>query len=394
MVESALPVFSAQQFKNNYVIRKEIGSGNFGRVYSAYSKLKHEFYAIKVFPESNLKGESDIPRFQREIDAMAYFKSDNIVSLHDFFWDNENFYLVMDYCPEGDLHQYISKNGKMDEPLAAVIFEKILCAVAYCHSYSIAHRDLKPENILISDFPKIKVSDFSLCGLISDTKLMETFCGSPYYVAPECLSKVKYDGRLSDVWSLGVVLFAMVTGERLWDTKNSVTMINQILQAKYELPEYLSPQCKNIINSMLKVNPNDRASLQNLLDDPWLKFSKWSNVKSSSSLEMQLSKLRLQNPMTLDKISSVGSRRSHASDHGIISPFESSDNESNIEEPINLSSLKNSFHMKTLSSSLTKIETSDKKIRRYVPSSSLSSSKPKIVIPRVKTLFSPIKEIE
>ena len=125
----------------------------------------------------------------------------------------------------GELFDYIVDHDKLDEPTAAIVFQQIVDAIAYCHSFGVAHRDLKPENVLIIKFPHVKIADFGLCGYISAQQMMKTFCGSPCYCSPECLSKLDYDGRKSDIWSLGVLLYTMVTGQIPWNIMNTKMII-------------------------------------------------------------------------------------------------------------------------------------------------------------------------
>jgi serine/threonine protein kinase len=115
---------------------------------------------------------------------MAFLRHGRLVALQDFFWDETNFYLIMDLCEGGLLFDYITEHGKLDEDVAAVVFQQILSAIGHCYSCEVAHRDLKPENVLIVEWPQVKVSDFGLCGFISDEELMKTFCESPAYCAP------------------------------------------------------------------------------------------------------------------------------------------------------------------------------------------------------------------
>jgi serine/threonine protein kinase len=172
-------------------LQDPLGSGAFSVVVKALNTEANLVSACKIVPKNRISEEGDRDRFQREINAMAFLKHDNIVTLYDFFSDDLNFYLFLDFCPGGELFQYIVKNDKIQEPLAAYLFEQIASAIAYCHSLGIAHRDLKPENVLIARFPKIKVSDFGLCGFISAQDMMPTFIGSPCYCAPECLSRIQ-----------------------------------------------------------------------------------------------------------------------------------------------------------------------------------------------------------
>ena len=152
---------------------QELGSGAFSTVYKVESSDDDR--------KSNMANDEDIDRFQRELDSMAYLRHPNIVQLHDFFSDADNFYLVLDYCAHGELYDYMVKNGKIQEPTAALLMQQTISAIAYCHSCGVAHRDLKPQNILIDKFPAIKVSDFGLCGYIEDRKLMQTLTVSEQF---------------------------------------------------------------------------------------------------------------------------------------------------------------------------------------------------------------------
>ena len=298
-----------------YTLNDQIGFGAFSEVYKATDTLSGERYAVKILPKAALIDAKDQERFQREVNAMAFLKHPNVVSLKDFLWDDDNFYLVMDLCEGRELLNYLQKNKKCDEPMAALIMKQVLHAVAYCHSFGVAHRDLKPENILFTVFPTVKVSDFGLCGYIRESSLMESFCGSACYCAPECLSKVSYDGRFADVWSLGVILFYMVTGQQPWSISNSSLMIRQIMKASYNLPKTLSDECRDLIEAMLKVNPQDRITMEEILKHPWLDCA-------GDKVELKMPERQEMTLEELSEMSAKDSRKSSAADFGIVSPFE------------------------------------------------------------------------
>jgi serine/threonine protein kinase len=304
---------------NGYIIGQELGHGAFSHVCRCTKADDGSIYACKVFPKANLSCPGDHERFQREINTMAFLRHESLVSLYDFFWDETNFYLITDLCSGGELFQYIIAHEKLDESVAANVFRQIASGIAHCHSASVAHRDLKPENILITKFPQIKVADFGLCGFISETQLMRTFCGSPCYCSPECLSKVQYDGRKSDVWSLGVILFAMVTGQLPWNVSNTSHMLRQILRANFQMPAYLSAPCKDLITSMLRALPADRISMEKILDHPWLK-NRGSGRKANSGRVSSLPPLPSRSIEDLAaEATADGSGRAEI---GIISPFD------------------------------------------------------------------------
>ncbi|OHT16181.1 CAMK family protein kinase [Tritrichomonas foetus] len=320
---------------NNYEILDELGHGAFSTVCKCINTTTRAQYACKIFPKNNLLDEGDRERFQREINTMAYLRHDNLVSMYDFFWDDLNFYLIIDFCPGGELFDYIVKHDKLNEPDAALIFQQIASAIAYSHSFGVAHRDLKPENVLISKFPKIKVSDFGLCGFISNEKMMKTFCGSPCYCAPECLSRIQYDGRLSDIWSLGVILFAMVTGEHPWNISNTSIMLRQILKGSFTVPSFVSPKCKELIVGMIRVDPHQRFTMDQILSHPWMKSATKSKIAFSAGIKIEAPKMPQLQTISLQEISEASARSSKLQDSGIFSPFQGGENDEGMGNSIN-----------------------------------------------------------
>lgn len=371
-----------------YKFGDALGNGTFSTVYQATKIDTNQIYAIKVFPKSNLQGPEDEQRFQREINAMAYLKYINLVAMHDFFWDEDSFYMVVDYCEGGELFDYIIDHGKLNEPIAALIFKQIVGAISYCHSFGVAHRDLKPENILFSKFPTIKVTDFGLCGYISQEKLMQTFCGSPCYCAPECLSRVQYDGRLADIWSLGVILYSMITGEHPWNVFNTSIMLKQIMAGEYRLPDYLSSEVKDLITSLMQLKPQDRIPISEVLKHPWISFADWALVSPPKDLDLAIS-LIVPQPLTLEQISSSSSQSGRLSDHGIVSPFVSNSSDTNNTDEEDTISLK-SFNslsqgrLTCLSSSLGKLPTKPLTRRKRSLMSISSRGSPQILVPQVR----------
>ena len=325
-----------------YTLTNALGHGAYSTVCKAFNKQNRRNFAIKIFPKTNLREPGEAEHFQREINSMACLRHDNLVALYDFFWDDNNFYMVLDYCPGGELFNYIVEHDKMDEPVAALVFKQIASAVSFCHQRGVAHRDLKPENVLIDRFPHVKVSDFGLCGFIDNSQLMKTFCGSPAYCAPECLQKVQYDGRLSDVWSLGTILFSMVTGDNPWNYSNTAQMIQQILQANYTVPDYVSESCKDLIQGMLRVNPDDRLSVEDILDHPWLECASEAKIKMPPK-PREIQGANLLPPLKdlpMNDINKLMMENSKNNDSGIYSPFDSIGNEGGEEEEAQLISLK------------------------------------------------------
>lgn len=267
---SISPQFTCPKQIGIYLLEQVIGSGAFACVYLAV--CKGEQFALKIITKSLITKPDDQIRLQREIDSTSLLRHPNIVGLHDFFQDDLYYYLVLDYCPGGNLACYLEKNPKLREVQAAHIFKQMVSAINYCHQHGVAHRDLKPANILITHFPDIKIGDFGLCGYIHDDVKMKTFCGSPCYTAPECLSEIQYDGHLSDVWSLGVILFEMTTGTYPWHINNIPKMVQEITKAQYKIPNDISPALTDLIHGILRVRPSDRLKCDEILNMPWMRL--------------------------------------------------------------------------------------------------------------------------
>jgi serine/threonine protein kinase len=256
----------------SYVIGKELGHGAFARVFKATNQTTNEQFALKIIP---LRPNDPLP-FRQEVSIMAYLDHPNLVSLKETFTDDNFLYLALDLCEGGDLFKYIVDQGPLDEPTCALIFTQVVSAIAHCHASGIAHRDLKPENILITTFPCVKITDFGLAGIALDGQLSSVFCGSACYLAPECHCKIAYDGKKADIWSLGVLLFALATGNFPWPITHRSTMIRQILRGDYSFPDAMSAECRSLAGGMLQVNPNCRLGMAQILEHPFLKLAEQS----------------------------------------------------------------------------------------------------------------------
>ena len=270
------PVFELPKIVDEYELVELLGKGSFSHVYKAWNIHQNsdsEYVGIKVISKKNLNQDGDTERLHREVDAMNSLSHENIVRLYKFFNDKDYYYLVMDLCQGGTVYSYISAGNHLREPQAATIFLQIVEAIDYCHSHNIAHRDLKLQNILFTTFPSIKVSDFGLCSYINNDTKMSTFCGSPCYSAPECINHIDYDGKLADIWSLGVILFELVTSSHPWNIENVGQMVQQITNAQYTIPAYVTSACADLIESMLKVKCEERIDIESIMIHPWMKIA-------------------------------------------------------------------------------------------------------------------------
>ena len=183
-------------------------------------------------------------------------------------------FMVVEYVRGGELFAKVAK-GKMKEGVARKYFQQLISAVDFCHSRGVTHRDLKPENLLLDENEDLKVSDFGLSALPDQRRsdgMLLTPCGTPAYVAPEVLKKIGYDGSKADIWSCGVILFALLCGYLPFQGENVMRIYSKSFKADYALPEWISPGAKNLISNLLVVDPEKRFSIPDIMKDPWFQI--------------------------------------------------------------------------------------------------------------------------
>lgn len=176
--------------------------------------------------------------------------------------------MVLEYAG-GELFDYLVKNGKMPEDKARRFFQQIVCAVEYCHRHKIVHRDLKPENLLLDAELNVKIADFGLSNIMTDGNFLKTSCGSPNYAAPEVISGKLYAGPEVDVWSCGVILYVLLVGRLPFDDDFIPALFKKIAAGAFTMPNYISTGAKQIINKMLRVNPVQRITVQEIRQNQW-----------------------------------------------------------------------------------------------------------------------------
>uniref|UniRef100_A0A3Q2Z912 Maternal embryonic leucine zipper kinase n=1 Tax=Kryptolebias marmoratus TaxID=37003 RepID=A0A3Q2Z912_KRYMA len=253
-----------------YEVYETIGSGGFAKVKLGRHILTGEKVAIKIMNKKDLG--DDLPRVKLEIEAMKNLSHQHICRLYHVIETSSQIFMVLEYCPGGELFDYIIAKDRLSEQETRVFFRQIVSAMAYVHSQGYAHRDLKPENLLIDEDHNLKLIDFGLCakpkgGLGYELK---TCCGSPAYAAPELIQGKAYIGSEADVWSMGVLLFALLCGYLPFDDDNCMVLYRKITRGKYDNPQWLSPGSILLLNQMMQVDPKRRLTVRHLLDHPWV----------------------------------------------------------------------------------------------------------------------------
>ncbi|OHT09565.1 CAMK family protein kinase [Tritrichomonas foetus] len=254
-----------------YQMRGTVGDGAFSVVKLAMHIESKKYYACKIVPKARISTDNLRERFEIEIHVNQQLRHPGIVALYDLMKDDNNYYLIMEFCPNGELFQYIVDRTHLKEEEAKPLIRQVLETLQYIHSMNISHRDLKPENLLIDQFGRIKFSDFGLSRFIPESGLVDTPCGSPCYASPECISGRPYNGKTTDVWSCGVILYAMLTGQLPWTKRNQTQLFAQIKKGEYVIPNFLSDNCRNFIKGLMTVDIVERLTIEQALEHPWLK---------------------------------------------------------------------------------------------------------------------------
>ncbi|XP_072260640.1 maternal embryonic leucine zipper kinase [Pyxicephalus adspersus] len=259
-----------EELLKHYDLHETIGTGGFAKVKLATHLLTGEKVAVKIMDKDSLG--DDLPRVKTEIDAMKNLSHQHVCRLYHVIETPKKIFMVLEYCPGGELFDYIIAKDRLSEEEARVFFRQIVSAVAYIHSQGYAHRDLKPENLLIDEDQNLKLIDFGLCAKPKggmDYHLM-TCCGSPAYAAPELIQGKAYIGSEADIWSMGVLMYALMCGYLPFDDDNVMVLYKKIMRGKYDIPRWLSPGSVLLLSQMLQVDPKKRISVKHLLNHPWL----------------------------------------------------------------------------------------------------------------------------
>ena len=280
--------------EKKYKIKKLLGEGSFGRVFLAQNIITSELIAMKQIPKTSedLLSDSEIIN---EIEILKNLDHPDIVRIMEFYNTEDNYYIINEYCPGGELFEQI--NYQFSETQIAVMFRQILSGLAYLHSKNIIHRDLKLENILIKEIEKsretkedlfvLKIIDFGTAKIFDKNKKIKTIVGSSYYIAPEVINK-KYN-RECDLWSAGVILYMFIVGHAPFDGKTDKEIMEQVKKGNFLRNEdrwlNASKEVKDLINKLLIYEPEKRLTAMEALKHPWFKVTKSNMLYNNISKE-------------------------------------------------------------------------------------------------------------
>ena len=258
-----------------FIIKDKLGEGAFGSVRLGINKQTGEKVAIKILEKNKLSRYQDKIRLEREIDILKKLKHPNIVQLYGVIETERQILLIMEYIKGQELYQYILLKKKLSEEESCLYFQQIISGIEYLQKLKISHRDIKSENILIEQNTKnIKIIDFGLSNIYGnkENEILTTACGSPFYAAPEMLKGETYKGSTVDIWSIGVVLYAMICGFLPFEGNDNSELYKKIIDGKYSIPSHVSNNCRDLLHQMLITNPKKRINIQQIKKQQWVKL--------------------------------------------------------------------------------------------------------------------------
>ncbi|KAL7297906.1 hypothetical protein TKK_0008926 [Trichogramma kaykai] len=253
----------------HYMLGATLGVGTFGKVKIGEHLLTKHKVAVKILNRQKIKSLDVVGKIRREIQNLKLFRHPHIIKLYQVISTPTDIFMIMEYVSGGELFDYIVRHGRLKEHEARRFFQQIISGVDYCHRHMIVHRDLKPENLLLDHNLHVKIADFGLSNMMMDGEFLRTSCGSPNYAAPEVISGKLYAGPEVDIWSCGVILYALLCGTLPFDDEHVPTLFRKIKNGVFPIPEHLNKSVVNLLCHMLQVDPIKRASIEDIKKHDW-----------------------------------------------------------------------------------------------------------------------------
>lgn len=254
----------------DFSLEHTIGRGTFGKVKRARHLPTGHHAAVKILQKAKMVNKKDLLRLQREREILRQVSHPNILQLYQLDESPKSYYIVTELVEGEELFQKINRLGRLSEEMAAVYFVQLLDAELYLWRRGICHRDIKPENIIVKD-DRLKLIDFGLSNYCRRGQRLHTSCGSPCYAAPEMMNEKQYDAEKTEVWALGVTLYAMLTGRLPFEHSNTQKLYKMMESSQYEEIPDVSSSLRSLVRAMIEVRPECRIGLQEIAEHVWVK---------------------------------------------------------------------------------------------------------------------------
>ncbi|KAH8109432.1 Pkinase-domain-containing protein [Phellopilus nigrolimitatus] len=366
----------------NYTLGKVIGEGTYGKVRLGTHRLTSVRVAIKQIP----KGMS--AALTREIHHHRRLHHPHVTKLYEVIATESSIWLVTELCSGGELFDYLAEKGRLSEDESRPIFGQLCLAVGYIHEKGVVHRDLKLENVLLDERCRVKLGDFGFTREYERGSLLDTYCGTTGYAAPEMLLAKKYLGQEVDVWSLGIIFYCLLTGTLPFDDDDESRMREKIIIGTFDIPDWLSPDARDLIRKILQYEPAKRLTIPQILAHPWFAHST-KNASSTSLFIPSVIPAPSPSPALASPMNALPTSAQHLpSPSTSESSFHSASSQLSHSEPTSLDDTDSicdiSLHSNASESTLKqgiekKVELSDPNTRRKTPKKQ-TSKKPETVM--------------
>ena len=292
----------------HYTVGRSIGRGTFGKVRMAVHSQIGEKVAIKILEKDKIRSKGDSERVSREIKILKQVSHPHIIELYEIIETSKQVLLVMELAEGGELFNYIVSKHRLSEREACKYLAQVLSGLEYLQKVRIVHRDLKPENLLLDSKRNVKIVDFGLSNYYIQGDTLKTACGSPCYAAPEMVAGKRYQGSQVDIWSCGVILYAMLCGFLPFEDSNTSNLYKKILAGEYKIPAWLSVEAVDILRKILNTDPEKRYTIDKIRSHPWF-------VKHSSKNDVYAKEKIETNDKVLGHLQALGFKTSQIEEH-------------------------------------------------------------------------------
>mmetsp|Transcript_63887 Transcript_63887/g.152358 ORF Transcript_63887/g.152358 Transcript_63887/m.152358 type:complete len:402 (+) Transcript_63887:2082-3287(+) len=286
------------KFVGSYILDKTLGMGATGKVKLARHSKTGMKVGVKIIRKDLFYDKPSLRiKVQREISVMKLMFHPHVIKIFDVLEDSRYLFLIIEYACRGELFNFLVEKRRINNKEALSFFQQLITGLEYCHKHRICHRDLKLENILLDIDYNIKIADFGMASLSIPNAMLKTFCGSPHYASPEVVSNEPYNGIKADIWSCGIILYALLTGKLPFDEENENIrkLFNKIRFEPAKIPKTISIDCRELIRSLLTIDPEKRITIEKIKNNSWFKSSP---LPESCRIPIQnISMASVQNPV-------------------------------------------------------------------------------------------------